>query len=402
MASADADANPVALALAGLFSLAAALGIGRFIYTPILPLMADGLGLTPGETGIIASANFAGYLAGAIWAAQGGNAPTTRMRLIAWLLLSAATTFAMGFTESGFAGLWLSVALRFAGGFSSALVMVGATAIVLVRLDGLRASRLSSVHFAGVGLGIVVSSFAVAAAAVLPIAGLATWRLDWIAGGAIAALLALGADAFLHGAGREPAPVATMPAEPTADGERAERKLHHKAAWLALAYGLFGFGYVITATFLIAIVREQPALSAIEPLVWVVVGFSAMVSVPLWVGLSRWTGLIVAYSLAALTEAAGVAASVLVDGQAGVILAAALLGGTFMGLTALGFMAARAQGGTAAAVAMARLTSAFSAGQIIGPLIAGFGRDITQSYAAPSLMAAVALVVAALAALKAR
>ena len=71
--------NPWLLATGGLFAIAAAIGIGRFIYTPILPPMAEGLHLTKGEAGLIASANFVGYLAGALAAASprlpGGRAP---------------------------------------------------------------------------------------------------------------------------------------------------------------------------------------------------------------------------------------------------------------------------------------------------------------------------------------
>jgi MFS family permease len=66
----------------GLIAIAAAVGIGRFIYTPILPPMAEGLHLTKGEAGLIASANFLGYLAGAL-AAASPRLPGRTSRLVA-------------------------------------------------------------------------------------------------------------------------------------------------------------------------------------------------------------------------------------------------------------------------------------------------------------------------------
>ena len=111
-----------------------------------------------------------------------------------------------------------------------------------------------------------------------------------------------------------------------------------------MAYFLFGFGYIITATFLIDIVRGSPAIRHLEPYAWVLVGLGAAPSVVLWGALGRRIGILKAFALASLVEAAGVAASVLWLQTAGVVIAALFLGGTFMGLTALGLIAAREAG----------------------------------------------------------
>ena len=54
----------------GLIALAAAMGIGRFVYTLILPFMVESLELTKAEAGVIASSNFFGYLLGALLATK--------------------------------------------------------------------------------------------------------------------------------------------------------------------------------------------------------------------------------------------------------------------------------------------------------------------------------------------
>ena len=170
----------------------------------------------------------------------------------------------------------------------------------------------------------------------------------------------------------------------------------HGFAALAWAYGLFGFGYVVTATFLVAIVRAAPALRPVEPLVWAVVGVTAAPSVALWTRLGIRLGVARAFATACLVEATGVAASVLWPTAAGMLLAAALLGGTFMGITALGLAGGRrlAPGGDPRR-ALGLLTAAFGAGQIVGPALAGVLHDRAGGFVLPSLLAAGALLAAA-------
>ena len=84
-------------ALAGALAMAIGMGIGRFAYTPILPGMMEGLGLTASDAGLIASANYVGYLIGAILA--GGGWGQGRERSMAYLGTggTAVLTAAMGF-----------------------------------------------------------------------------------------------------------------------------------------------------------------------------------------------------------------------------------------------------------------------------------------------------------------
>jgi len=159
---------------------------------------------------------------------------------------------------------------------------------------------------------------------------------------------------------------------------------------------LFGFGYVITATFIVSIVRAAPAVRPLEPIIWIVVGLSAAPSLALWTWLADRIGVQASFGLAAVAEAIGVMASVAWQSTIGILAAAILLGGTFMGLTALGLMRARALSAGDPRQAIAKLTGSFGVGQIIGPVFAGMLYDYSGSFALPSYVAAAGLVVAAI------
>jgi predicted MFS family arabinose efflux permease len=163
---------------------------------------------------------------------------------------------------------------------------------------------------------------------------------------------------------------------------------------LIAAYGLFGFGYVITATFLVTIVRRSQVLAPLEPWIWIVFGVSAIPSVAVWNYLSSQWGNLNTFAIACLIEAIGIAASLIGSAVIGVLLAAVLLGGTFMGLTALGIGAARKLSIGDPRRNIALITTAFGVGQIIGPALAGLLADQFGSFAVPTLAAAAALVVA--------
>lgn len=366
--------RPISLALGGLAATAAALGIGRFVYTPILPLMLQDLGMTKSGAGLLASANFAGYLVGALVAALPGLPGSRRRWLLAAVAVSSLTTAAMAAPSSSAAFL----ILRFVGGVASAFALVFSSALVLDRLGAAGRSRLSALHFAGVGTGIAVSAVLVS---LLASRG---WRALWIAAG-LASAAALGVIAALIPDRAEPAaakPSRTSPSGPS-------------LTTLIVAYGLFGFGYIITATFLVAMVHGSPEVRAFEPWVWLLVGVTAAPSVAVWTFIEARLGIARAFALACVLESLGVATSVLWVRPAGVLLAAALLGGTFMGITALGLIWARRLARGDPRRILALMTASFGLGQIVGPAFAGVAYDVTGSLLVPSLTAAAALLLGA-------
>ncbi len=372
--SPSASAGAHAAAVAGLIAMASAMGVGRFVYTPILPGMMRATGLSAADAGAIASANFLGYLLGALAAAPLARFVARPASLYLALAASAATTAAMALVD-GFAAFAL---IRFLSGLASAFVFVGATTLVLEALARRGRAGLHAVHFAGPGAGIAASALLVAAASAMG----GDWRAEWLVSG-LASALALAVVALLLP--REGATVAAPSAAPAPAGGVAP---------LVLAYGLVGFGYVITATFLVAIVRESGIVRG-ETVVWLVFGLAAAVSVAPWSALAARLGLERAFALACLAEAVGVAASVLWPTFAGALLAAVLLGGTFIALTALGLAAARRRVGGDGRRVVAAMTAAFGLGQIVGPFVAGQLREASGDYVAASLAAALALLLAA-------
>ena len=372
--------SPARLAVGGVLAMASAFGIGRFVYTPILPVMiADGA-LTPASAGVVAAANFLGYLLGALAGASAATQRHPRLFFLGGLLAGGLSLAGMAVPPS----IPIFSAMRFIGGFGSAFVIVCLSSMALEPL--VRAGRigLSAAPFAGVGFGIAFSSGLVSALA----SGGVGWKAMWVANALVSTVMALLLFFLL------PAP--SLPAHaPAPAGRKGLPRISPALAALVLSYGLFGFGYVITATFLVAIVRETASLAALEPYAWAIVGLAGALSIPFWSWVARRTTDVFAYVAGCLVEATGVALSVVSPTPTTIVISGIFLGGTFMAITAIGLGIARRLTQMAPQRAQAIMTSAFGLGQIVGPALAGHMRETSGSFLAPSLSAAAALVVAA-------
>ncbi len=358
--------------------MAVAMGIGRFVYTPLLPVMMDGLGLSAGDAGLIASANYLGYLAGAILASGGWASGRERAIMLASLGASALLCAAMALNDSVPAFLLI----RFLGGLASAFVMVFLSTIVFSHLAEQGRNNLQALHFGGVGLGIMASSLMSAGLLITYSAWPVGWM--WSAIMSVAGFLCVAA-AIDRGPVESGGPSKREPPLP------ANKDLRR----IILAYGLFGFGYIVTATFLVAIVRQGDGGRVFEAIVWLATGVAGFPSVYLW-GISvKHLGLAKTFAIASIVEAVGVAASVSLGGYTGPLIGAILFGGTFIAATAYGLQAARLLAPDAPRRALALMTASFGLGQILGPLVAGYLADWTGDFTLASLAASCALFIAA-------
>ena len=342
-------AGPRALAFAGLLSLAVAMGIGRFAFTPLLPLMAREGQLDLALGGWIAAANYAGYFIGALTAAR---VPLSARRLaVLALALTAATTAAMAVPAMA---AWL--VLRFVAGVASAWVFVATSVWCLGALARQGRADLGGLAYAGVGSGIALTGLycLFAASFELPAATL------WIHLGVLSLLLALPAVATsLRADTTQPAAAATATA-----GTRSG----HTTGLIA-CYGLMGFGYILPATFLPAMARHVVDDPRLFGLAWPVFGVTAALSTVLagWC-MRRFTRLQV-WAASQLLMGVGVLLPSLWVNGATIALSALLVGGTFMVITLAGVQEMRARAPEQAARLVGRITAAFAFGQIAGPVL---------------------------------
>ncbi|TPL96726.1 YbfB/YjiJ family MFS transporter [Mesorhizobium sp. B2-3-10] len=362
-------------AFAGMIAMAVAMGIGRFVYTPILPGMMEELHLSPANAGWIASANYLGYLVGALVAAGSWAHGRERLLMLGALGASAVLAASMGLTDA----MAAFVAIRFLAGLASAFVMVFMASIVFSHIAAAGRGDLQAWHFGGVGLGIAISA-AMMAVLVTEHAG---WAQGWLWSGAISAC---GFVAVVLLVNQGPLTNGEVRREPALPKDRSLMKV-------IVAYGLFGFGYVVTATFLVAIVRQGGGSRVFEAMVWMVAGLAGFPSVWLWQKIAARIGLYAAYALGCFVEVVGVTASVATGGRMGPLLGGVLLGGTFIAITALGLQAARQQAPASPRRIFALMTASFGLGQIIGPIAAGLLAQASGDFFLASIVAAAVLVV---------
>ncbi|WP_029010804.1 YbfB/YjiJ family MFS transporter [Azospirillum halopraeferens] len=365
----------------GVLMLAIAMGMGRFAFTPILPAMQEATGLGGDGAGLLASLNYLGYFLGAVGA---GLVPRGRVRTLTFrtaLVASVTTTAAMGLGEA-MAG-W--VVLRFLSGLASAGVFILGVAMVLDALARAGRETLAGWMYTGVGLGIAGSGLFVALAG-----GRLGWAGDWLVLGALCAVLAVPVWLWVHDRDAPPANTAAA-----AGGKAAGGRLSVPLLLLTVAYFLEGGGYIVTGTFLVALLKAVPDTAAVGEAAWMVAGLAAIPSGLLWAAAGRRFGLWQALIAAHLVQAVGVALP-LAGGPAAGILSAALYGGTFIGIVTLAFTLGRQLSGGASARVIGALTAAYGLGQILGPLPAGIAVERTGSFDAALMGAAAAVALAAL------
>lgn len=399
-------------ALACMVTLAVVLGIGRFAFTPLLPLMLHGSTFGQPQIDIqhggwLASFNYAGYFVGAVTCAALRVAPARMVR--AGLVATVLLTLAMGVTSQ----FWLWAVVRFVAGAVSAWTFVFASQWGLRRLAELGAHGWSGVIYTGPGVGIVGTGLLVSAA------GGYGATAGWIGFGLIAAVLSIvvwpvfgavtgltsgGAKLAANGsknaahASQRAAGQHSATSQISATNHLAPPNLaphHADAFWLILLYGVPGFGYIITATFLPVIARHALPGSSWPDLFWPMFGAALVVGALLAARLPvHWDN----RSLLAgcyLLQAAGIALGIIWPTAGGFSFGSILIGLPFTAITLFAMREARRLRGDEAAGLMGYATAAYGVGQIVGPLVAAPIAEHTGSFSPALWLAAGALLLGA-------
>jgi MFS family permease len=340
--------------------------------------MQRDLGMSNTVAGWLAGLNYLGYLLGALLCTILPQLLRSRMIAGGALLLSLATTFFMGMTLSEF---WWGV-MRLAGGIASAVLFIVISAEVAETLARRGYGHWLGALYGGIGFGIALSGLMVPR---LDDAG--GWDAAWTGMGFIAAILAIAG----VGLSRKRVHI-QVPDAGLSESDAGLRSIRV----LAAAYFLEGLGFIIIATFLVAIIAVTPGLGAFAPYSWVAVGLSAIPSTILWPHLARRIGnkqaLLAAYALLA----AGILVSIRADSITEVLFTAVTFGGTFLGIVTLVLTEGKLRMGKDGRRAAAFLTASFSVGHVLGPIIAGRLADRQDGFSLPLLLAAISVIMGGL------
>lgn len=369
---------------AGILSLVLVLGIARFAYTPMLPLMQAQAGLGVSEGGWLAAINYIGYLLGAIIASSINNLVLKDQLYRTGLIVGVVTTLMMGLTDN----FWLWVVSRFFAGLSSAAGLLLGSGLILNWLIRHNHRSELGIHFGGVGLGI-----AFCAVVVEIMHQMLSWSELWYLLTAMGLVLLIPAWRWL-------------PAPDTSSKTQTGEAMHDNPpsdAFMRVflfAYLCAGVGYVVSATFIVAIVDQLPGLEGKGAWTFMILGLAATPACVIWDLIARKIGDINALIYAFLLQIVSILLPVFNHSLEAAIISAILFGGTFIGIVSLVLTMAGRYYPTRPAKMMGKMTIGYGIAQIMAPAITGVIAEYSGSYSDGLYLAAAMMTLGSLAMFK--
>jgi MFS family permease len=356
--------HPWQVITGGICGLVLTIGLARFAYTPLLPSLQTQTGLTDAAAGGLAAVNYAGYMSGALAATWIEDVRWRHWLYSAGLWMALVTVAAMALTT--WMPAWALV--RYVGGLCGATGMLLGSGLVLGWLIRQGRRPELGLYFIGLGLGIVVSALgAWVLTRLWP-----TWSDQWLAFALLGLVFFMPAWRW-----RPPVPPQMVVAHDAPLASVGSRRWR----WTLLtSYFAAGWGFVISATFTVAIVEREPALAGQGPLAWALVGMAAMPAVFMWDLVARRLGdkqaLLLAFGLQTLAVLLPA-----ISGELWAALAGAVgYGATFIGIVSLTLALVGRRAPNNPGKAMAKLTLSYGVAQMLAPVVAGFMAQSTGSF----------------------
>ncbi|ALM58188.1 YbfB/YjiJ family MFS transporter [Staphylococcus equorum] len=366
----------------GMICLFIVMAIGRFAYTPIMPFMQQTGHMDNQSAGLLATINYLGYLIGAIipiWIVVFSKVTDLKV----YLLINIVSTILMGLFDDF--TLW--IIFRLIAGITSGTVFVLASNVALEALRAANKGRISGMLYSGVGLGIFTSSIFI-----FLFTTENNWKITWILLGVFALVMG----SFVFFGMRQNSNVENETQTLNEKEDKPKVKLNKKFIWgFSIAYFCEGAGYIITGTFLVAIVKSIPEFADYAALSWMFVGLGAIPSTILWSMMAEKLGYSKATNLAFILQIIAVILPVFSESITSLVISSILFGATFLGLTTL-FMS-KAQTlmfqSNSKINLVASLTVIYSLGQMIAPALSGVLIGESGNYNAALIFASIILCV---------
>jgi MFS family permease len=340
---------------AGICSLIVTAGVARFSYSLLIPIMQEGAALTDSGAGWLATTNFMGYMSGVFLAASMHKLQHKYHLHRLYLVLSVLTSVAMISTTD----MVTWAVLRFVAGTCASGGFIIASGLILKWLVTNNYRPELGIHFAGVGIGIIITSLLVEAMLTIS----ANWQDQWLALAVMAAIVAIPAWLWM------PRPVTDNNKHDTVKDNPPTKTFN---SFMMLAYFCAGYGYAVSSTFIVDLVERTEGLQGQGGFVFLLIGFSATPASLIWDRVARKTGYLKALLAAYTLNAIGIILPALNDSFTTVILSAILFGGTFVACVSLVLTMAGKFYPSNPAKFMGKMTLAYGAAQIIAPVTTGY------------------------------
>lgn len=375
----------------GMLAIVACLGFGRFALGMLLPSMASTLKLSYSEIGFISTGNFVGYLASVLFCGHIAKKIGSR-RLIVIALVLIGASMALISRASNFSSI---LVLYLITGMGSGAANVPVMGLITAWFDRAIRGRAAGFVVIGSGFAIIVSGKLIPF--VNRLIGPEGWRTNWLILAGVVTAIAAVSHAFLRNRpedkGLKPLGSEDKEPMPALHHVPADKSIYRSRTLYLLGaiYFLFGYTYVIYATFIVTtLVKERGFSETIAGNFWSWVGFLSLFSGPVFGTLSdrlgRKAGLMIVFSLQML-------AYLLVAADLPPVFLYFSIG--FYGIVAWSIpsimVAAVSEyvGVDRALAAFGFITFIFGLGQITGPSVAGILAEKTGSFSSSFFMAAV-------------